>query len=82
MAAALLGAGTLLLVLVYLPVINPDLFQFATDEFGRTVRVSLRTLGESAQPLSYYVIGTPLALLLLLAAWWLNIKAFRARGEI
>jgi hypothetical protein len=80
-AAALLGAGALLLVLVYLPLINPGLFEFVPDESGHIHRVSLRELGERVRPLSYYLIGTPLALLLLAAAWWFNIKAFRARGE-
>lgn len=81
-AAAFLGAGAFLLVAVYLPVINPRLYDCATDERGFTRHVSLHESGERAQPLSYYYIGTPLSLLLLAAAWHFNLKALRSRGEI
>ena len=80
-AATLLAGGAFLLVAVYLPFINPSLFGWATDEHGRTRHASLAELGEPSQPLSYYVIGTPLSLGLLAAAWHFNLKALRSRGE-
>lgn len=81
-AAAFLGAGAFLLVATYLPVINPKLYDYAVDERGCTRYVALSDVGERAQPLSYYVIGTPLSLLLLSAAWHFNLKALRSRGEM
>jgi hypothetical protein len=78
-AAALLCTGACLLVAVYLPFINPALFGWSTDERGRTRHASPIELDEPAQSLSYYIIGTPLSLGLLAAAWWLNVKTLRSR---
>jgi hypothetical protein len=81
-AAAFLSAGAILLIATFLPIINPELFNFATDEHGRTRHVAPGNLGKRAQPLSYYFIGTPLSLLLLAGAWRFNMKALRLKGEI
>jgi hypothetical protein len=81
-AAAFLGAGAFLLVVTYLPVLNPKLFEYATDERGRIIHIMLSQIGEHAQPLSYYLIGTPLSLLLLWAACHFNIKAMELGGEL
>ena len=80
-AATLLAAGAFLLVAVYLPFVNPSLFGWVTDEHGRTRHASPAELGEPSQPLSYYVLGTPLSLGFLAAAWHFNLKALRSRGE-
>jgi|ERR1035437_10287239 hypothetical protein len=74
-AAALLAAGAFLLVATFLPLINPRLFEYATDERGRTIHVTPAERGAPAQPLVYYLVGAPVALGLLAAAWYLNMKA-------
>ena len=81
-AAVFLAAGAFLLVATFLPIINPKLYDYVTDERGRTRHVALKNLGERAQPLCYYFIGTPVSLALLAAAWHFNLKALRLRGKI
>jgi len=80
-AAVFLGAGAFLLVAVYLPVINPGVCPSVMDEQGRMVHVGLTVLGENAQPCEYYLLGTPLSLLLLAAAWYFNIKGTRLHAK-
>jgi len=79
-AAAHLGVGALLLVHVYLPLINPDLYAISIDERGRA-RWSSLALEESTQSLMYYLLGTLLALVVLGVAWRFNVKALRSRDE-
>ena len=81
-AAVFLGAGALLLIATYLPIINPNLFRWATDEQGRTQHYSSAAWGEPAQPLAYYFIGTPLSVGLLSAAWYFNLKALKVRDDV
>ena len=81
-AAGLLAGGAFLLVATYLPVINPDLFRYATDEFARVVRIDPSEMGERVQSLGRYLIGTVSSVLLLALAWHFNLKAFRSRGQI
>ena len=82
LAACLLGAGAFALVVTFLPIINPRLFEYVTDERGRTRHVTPAERGEPAQPLAYYLVGTPLALCLLGAAWYFNVKALREEHPI
>jgi len=62
---ALLGA--FLLVAVYYPVINPGQFKLDSHQ-------------EDA-PLSRYILGTPISLLILSASWYFNRKAQRLKRE-
>ena len=75
LAASLLAAGAFTLVATFLPIINPRLFEYVTDDRGRTRHVTPAERGEPAQPLTYYLVGTPLALGLLGAAWYFNVRA-------
>jgi hypothetical protein len=80
-AALLLGAGALLFVATYLPVINP--LVFPPDDSSLMMRWELRH-GESPMTdpwLTHYLVGTPVSLLLLATAWYFNVKGIRLRGE-
>ena len=81
LAAALLAAGAFTLCATFLPFINPRLFEYVTDERGRTRHVTPAERGEPAQPLAYYFVGAPLALCLLGAAWYFNVRAIRSEPE-
>lgn len=60
-AAILMMFGAVLLVAVYFPLINP--IQYRLDSH------------QEAAPLSRYILGTPVALLILWSAWHFNRKA-------
>jgi len=66
-AAVLAVVGAVALVAVYYPIINPD--QFSID-FHR-----------DSMPLGWYILGTPIALAILVAAWRYNGKAARLKRE-
>jgi glycerol uptake facilitator-like aquaporin len=63
--SAMLGA--VLLVFVYYPVINP-------------IRYRIDSHHETA-PLSRYILGTPVSLLILSGAWYFNRKAQRRKRD-
>jgi protein-S-isoprenylcysteine O-methyltransferase Ste14 len=62
-AAALVTAiGILFLVGVYFPILNPDMYQ-----------ISFHT--RSFPSIAHYIIGTPIALLILAVGWHFNRKS-------
>jgi hypothetical protein len=67
MAAVLALFGAVALVAVYYPIINPE--QFSLDA------------GRDSMPLIWYIVGTPIALFILVTAWCLNCKAARLKRE-
>jgi len=66
-ATVLALVGAVALVAVYYPILNPE--QFSLD------------FGQDSAPLSRYIIGTPLSLVILVAAWRFNRKAMRLNRE-
>ncbi len=66
-AATLALSGVIALGFVYYPLLNP-------------VQFSL-TPGPEISPTLRYLIGTPTALLVLLAGWYFNVKAMRLKRD-
>ena len=66
-AAVLALIGAVALVGVYYPVINPEQFSFDS--------------GRDGMPLIWYIIGTPVALFILVTAWRLNCQARHLKHE-
>ena len=66
-AATMMMLGAVLLVFVYYPNINPVQYRFDSHQ-------------ESA-PMSRYIIGTPVSLLVLLVAWYFNRKARKLKRD-
>lgn len=66
-AAILALIGAVALVGVYYPVINPG--QFSLDS------------GRDDMPLGWYIIGTPVAVFILVIAWRLNCRARHLKQE-
>jgi hypothetical protein len=62
---ALLGA--LLLVKVFVPLLNPGLYQVRS--------------GRAGEPVGYYLVWAPIPLIILGFAWYLNIKGQRLKRE-
>ena len=62
---ALLGA--FILVCVYFPLLNPGMHKVET--------------GHRGEPLGYYLVLTPIPLLILVASWRINRKAQRLKQE-
>jgi hypothetical protein len=60
-------SGVIALGFVYYPILNP-------------VQFSL-TPGPEISPTIRYLIGTPAALLVLLAGWYFNVKAMRLKRD-
>lgn len=60
-AAILLTLGAVLLVVVWFPVINPAQYEMLSHQ--------------ESPPLARYLVGTPVALLVLARAWYFNRKA-------
>ena len=59
--------GAFILVCVYFPLLNPRMHQIET--------------GQTGEPLGYYVLLTPIPLLILVASWRLNRKAQKLKQE-
>jgi uncharacterized membrane protein YidH (DUF202 family) len=66
-AAIMMIFGAFLLVAVYFPVINPGQYRLESHQ--------------EAVPLSRYIIGTPISLLILGGAWHFNRKAQRMKRD-
>jgi hypothetical protein len=66
-AAIMMIFGAFLIVAVYFPVINPGQYRLESHQ-------------ETA-PLSRYIIGTPISLLILGGAWHFNRKARRMKQD-
>ena len=66
-AATLMMLGAVLLVWVYYPNINP--IQYRIDSH------------QERPPMSRYVCGTPVSLLILVGAWYFNRKARRFKRD-
>jgi len=64
-AVALATVGSIFLVTVYFPVLNPIQYQIETHQ--------------TAASFSRYLIGTPVALAILWAAWCFNREARRQK---
>jgi H+/Cl- antiporter ClcA len=64
-AATLLMLGAVLLVVVWFPVINPGKYEMLSHQ--------------ASAPLARYLVGTPVALLMLAGAWHFNRKARRLK---
>jgi hypothetical protein len=58
-AAFVTGIGVLFLVYIYLPIVNPGTYQVSFHH-------------ERLPSIAHYVIGTPIALLILAAGWHCN----------
>ena len=67
LATVLALSGAFILAAVYYPVLNPIQFRLDTRQ-------------ESA-PLSRYILGTPISLLVLWVSWYFNRKAQRLKQE-
>jgi H+/Cl- antiporter ClcA len=66
-AAVLALVGAFALVALYMPVINPGLTKVETHQDG--------------PPVSFYILFTPIPLLILLASWYFNRKAQRLKKD-
>jgi predicted Co/Zn/Cd cation transporter (cation efflux family) len=66
-AATLMMVGAVLLVFVFYPYINP--VQYRIDNHRETA------------PMSRYIFGTPVSVLILRAAWYFNRKARRLKRD-
>jgi len=62
---ALVGAG--ILVCVYFPLLNPGMHKVETGHIG--------------EPLGYYILLTPIPLVILIASWRLNRTAQKLKRE-
>jgi hypothetical protein len=66
-AAILMALGAVLLVVVWFPVINPAQYEMLSHQ--------------KSPPLARYLVGTPVALLVLARAWYFNRKARTLKGK-
>ena len=67
LAAIMMIVGAVCFVYVYIPIINPELYAMSTDR-------------ETA-PIMRYIVGTPVALLILMGAWYCKRKAQKLKLE-
>jgi hypothetical protein len=67
LATVMALVGVFTLIKAYVPLLNPGMYRIKT--------------GRTGEPLSYYLLWTPIAILILGFSWYLNVKAQRLKRE-